>query len=103
VRDLRHGRVQEREVELCEVATWPPRADDQAWIDRVVAVLRGRDPAYAEAVAADGLCARFRPAEVAGACLAPALPVGFEQAVAASAVVARRYDAVFPPAAPGAG
>jgi hypothetical protein len=83
------------EIELVDVTSWPVRPEDQRWLNTVVAWLRKSDPAHAEAVASDGLCARFRPTEVAGACLVPALKVSCDDAVRAAAVVAERYDSYF--------
>ena len=48
------------EVEIVDVASWPARPADQEWLDTVVKLLRKSDPAHADAVAADGLCARKR-------------------------------------------
>lgn len=83
-------------VELIDVPSWPARDDDGLWIERVVASLRRTDPAHAAAVASDGLCARFRPTEVAAAALGEALPVDFAQAVAGAEALRTRYDALFP-------
>lgn len=84
------------DVELVDVASWPAREEDQAWIDRVVDGLKSDDEEHARAVKADGLVARFRPPEVAGACLLPALKVGYSEAVEAAAVVGRRYEELVP-------
>lgn len=84
------------EVELVDVASWPSRAEDQAWIDTVIALLRRTDPELADAIAEDGLCARFRPTEVTGACLVPPLKVLFVDAVQSAALVVQRYEALFP-------
>lgn len=87
------------EVELVDVASWPVRNEDRAWIGRIVARLHLiGDADYAGAVEADGLVARFRPPEVAGACLLPPLRVPFQQAVYTAAVVVRRYDELLPAA-----
>jgi hypothetical protein len=83
-------------VELLQIATWQPREEDRPWIERVVAYLRLSDPAHAADVASDGLCARFRPTEVAGACLAPTLPVAFDDAVKLAETLRARYDEHFP-------
>jgi hypothetical protein len=90
------------EIELVDVATWPARPEDKAWIARIVAWLRSKDSEHAAAVEKDGLCARFRPSEVAGACLVPSLKAPFTEAVKGAAVVVGRYHDLFPPPpAPG--
>ena len=83
-------------LELVDVAAWPSRDEDAAWIEGVVAYLRGRDPTFATAVANDGLCPRFRPHEVAGASLSPTGKVPLAGALAAAELVVRRYDELFP-------
>ncbi len=83
-------------LELLEVATWPTRLDDAQWIERVVAHLRKKDPQHADAVAQDGLCARFRPTEVVGACLSTTLPAPFAHAVTCGEALRERYEDFFP-------
>ncbi|MFO0586837.1 MAG: hypothetical protein U0441_04830 [Polyangiaceae bacterium] len=79
-----------------DIPTWPVRAEDEAWFLRIIGYLNGRDPDWARTVASDGLCPRFRPTEVTGAALAPFPKVPFGGALAASELVCRRYDEVFP-------
>lgn len=84
------------ELELVDVSTWPERPEDEAWIERILEYLRRRDPDWAKAVKADGLCPRFRPNEVAGASLSPFGKVPFAGALSAAELVTRRYDELFP-------
>lgn len=81
-------------VPLLDVHDWPPREDDRAWIEKIIRDLREDDPVHADEVAADGLCARFRPTEVASACLASKLPVDFAQALALAVQLRAQYDAL---------
>lgn len=82
--------------ELVDIASWPPREEDGPWIASVVTRLGRRDAAHAANVASNGLCARFRPTEVAGACLAPTLPIAFAEAVKLAETLRARYDEHFP-------
>ena len=84
------------QVELVDIAAWPAREEDGPWIKRVVDSLRRSDPTHAAAVESDGLCARFRPTEVAAAGLADRLPIDFPTAVRLSDALRERYDALFP-------
>lgn len=79
-------------IELVDVPLWPARPEDHEWIDRVAAQIRAVDPGHADAVAGDGLCARFRPTEVGGACLVPPHPVSFADALVGAALLQRRHD-----------
>lgn len=56
---------------LVERASWPvDRAEDVAWRDHVITLLEQRGHTdQAERVRNDPACVRFRPTEVAGACL----------------------------------
>jgi len=79
-------------IDLVDVPLWPARPEDSEWIDKVVAQLRDHDPEHADAVASDGLCARFRPTEVSGACLVPPHPVSFTDALRGAVALQRRHD-----------
>lgn len=83
-------------VELVAVDTWPPREEDAGWISRIVDALRKDDPDHASKVERDGLCARFRPTEVIGACLEEPLKVPFARAMCLAEIIQNRHDELFP-------
>lgn len=81
------------EVDLIDIPSWPPREEDRPWFDELVEGLRNDgDRAHAERVAKDGLCARFRPLEVAGACFEPSLPVPLTAAEVGATKVRAAYE-----------
>lgn len=79
-------------VRLIDCATWPAREDDAEWHENIIEMLRlhGVESEHIAAVAEETGCARFRPEEVAGACLSDELPGATEQIRAAGLEVVER-------------
>jgi len=84
------------EMSLLELETWPHRESDEVWQAHMLAVMRRRTPhidtRHIEGVAAEIGCLRYRPEEVAGACLVRNLPASFEEATASAQLVLRSLE-----------
>lgn len=84
-------------IQLIDCSSWPPRADDQEWHARIIALLKkyGASEEHLHAVQSEFGCSRFRPEEVAGACLLDELPGRFQQVLPMSEAVLREIQRVF--------
>lgn len=85
-------------LQLIDCTRWPARDDDGPWHQRVLALLeqKGAAPEHVTAVSEELGCARFRPEEIAGACLVDGWPAPFEDVKAASEKVVEQLAAAEP-------
>jgi hypothetical protein len=76
-------------ITLLDLPTWCDRPSDVEWQNHIVQVLRahGTDTSHLAGVASEIGCLRFRPDEVAGACLEEDHPVPFSTAISAGIAV----------------
>jgi hypothetical protein len=79
---------------IVKLDTWKPRADDTAWQNKILAVLRGRaSPEHADAAAAFLGQFRYRPEEVSAAAVHPSPPLDFDESVALAAEILKTVGA----------